>query len=880
MLSQGHEVKDVECLLNLMRNLRVVTLEGVTISIPLVFAEEWLLQEDMHDHWIVKQKDYATMFARSGKNQLDLDYASGEIHQKLVRSVNEYLNENKRHGILLDVVQRPRSSGSKYLSGTGFLVSENRGAYYLGATHKDVHPLFRQISDQVPKLLLETQALIRLTFPLSIPAGSAPPKMGTIIIGVKLLLPDLKVFSAKEELSDSTMEQVRYMVEFLATEITNQYSQLMEDYKRNPPRTRPKAVKTERKDEIHSAIDLLHSQIARLATRLGMKEWASLEIPSAGYNFLIAFRELDKETLKGHLRYYLTSHNREALRASLSSDKWLNSRRYKQFQATLTHLFSRKYGENAQAMAEAFVKRCRTQVEKILSESKSPEWTAQRFARLIESSTYPLHLTPGYHVMELGYPEVIKNWLADPRATDFSKYPPFLLDWESRALPESGEIYYSPIADGSIHFGICGVKAELLYRGGGFELQQLIDESASRLRNTICNKLIAELKDDLFDARKNGTSGLKLWGDYALWHFRQLAYYYLPGRHDYFTKLVSDDDLASISNDGTRSKERWEKGETVQWWSLKGKLTERTQSKLQAIPHCLPSEVDHLGKYLGKPGGLTDARLYRVQLTGAHGWSLLVLVPSPHHHYRAAGLLRRFTTACEAALTSYNDESRLVLNASEFGHQFVYLLPLMDRGLMNVTGGPFEAMRLLTEVLQNEVDYFTGQIPNIILGSHITLGDLINLLSDIHKMLQWVIEATDEDDVQGHMEGITAENVRLFGDAIKLMRRRKNFENLAGQCLGIPRSAALFLMWEVIINLCRHTKSRIKFSIAQNGSSTIKFDIESNRTIEERTGRHGIDRVQSAAELIGVGIVCGPDMAHHLVYRTSITFVRGGFSTS
>jgi hypothetical protein len=882
---QGREFKDDDFLLNLLRDLHVIPLdkvtlkrppphEALTLKIPLIYAEAWSLTKSrkFEDHWKKEDKNWATKFTSEDEPRSELDFAEQSIHQTLVTSVNRFLKKHNRSQLLLDVVKRPSFSGDVHKwGGPGFLHSENRGAFYAG-TAEDPHLLFKNnLRRELPKLLLKVQALMRLTFPLDDTAKSPPFRMGTIIVGFELGGMSPESLKAEGGVPEELMRQLILLFEILHTEIPEKYVLYRKDRESHKP---SRLIAEIEKDELHAAVNLLHLEIAALAERKGLPGW---KLPtdadsSQGYNFLIAFRELD-QYLSGHLRYCLTDLNYEAMRDSLNPpDRWLDKKRYRRLREVMTKLFSRTHGaREAEELACEYVTQCERAVKDVVGASQKPDEVAKKLYRLIESNTYPLHLTPGYHVMSLGYPEIVNDWLSDTRARAFEQYPHILLAWEHMAV--SGEIYYSPIADGNIRFGICGVNAELLDRGGGFELQRLIDDSALRFRNIICNKLIRKLQQALSQARLDGTSGVTLWEE-ALRHFRQFTYYYLTHQGDYFTKLVSDDDMAAIDAALARAGASWEWGETKRWMLVKEGINGRVAAELRRVQSRLPQ--DYLDEYLAqKPKGLRRACLFKIKLQDESKLSLLTLVPSPHNLQHATELIHRFTSACDTVLDTDWWDARREAMLREIGHEFVYLLPLL-RTCLPKGGGRNREVGLLTEVLENEVAYYNKTYADITHGARITVLQFFALLSAIHRLINQGVTKT-KGGLEGSLGSVKAENLLRIKKGINQLRRSTQYGRFKDEELDVSRSSALLLLWEISVNLCKHAKSWVEFSVddAEGGALTITIKSDRDPSSDGHKGRRGIDHIRNVAEVAGVKFGSGLHPDDKMVYRSTLTFRKG-----
>lgn len=871
MRDQGRILTDVEFLLNLLRNLRVVKLDGITIKIPLIFAEEWELSS--HDgyrrHLEKPAKEFCTTFAQSNGKGPKVASPEESISRLLVQRLNRYFKDFHYSKLLLDITKRPSYTVDPRWGGAGLSNDQSRGAFYSG-TETDRHPLFKNLKMRLPSLLLETQTLIRLTFPLNHESQVPPFRMGTIILGLKIVHPPLKKLTLNNQLPEYLMSHLVGFARTLIAEVPIKYTNFhKETGDREPKKAEPKD-----RNELRQAVNHLHDQIAALAARKGLKGWRG-EVPKNGNNFLIAFRELDENNLEGHLRYCLTHLNRVALASSLSPpEHWLAEARYITLEQKMFNLFSRTKSIKApKTLSKKYAADCRKAMRRIINQNKG-NGLAEEFSKELEKRPYPLRSTPGYHVMKLGYPEIVNDWLADPRACSFENYPPFLLAWETIAVPS--ETYYSPIADGDIPFGICGVKAELLDRGGGVELQQLIDDSAPKLRSIILDILIRNLGKGLFKAISQGTSGKSFWFD-ALWHFRQLAYYYLPDGNDYLTKLVKTTDLVNLNSDLKRAGTDWEWGGTLRWRYVRGGLNKKVAARLRAIAHQRISKSndfaqrDFLGEYLGKRHDIGDASLFITTLSNQPDLSLIVLVPSPYHHQLASELIDRFTAATDAALIP----SLTVVEASlrEIGHEFVYLLPLLRA---HTSRGATKELKLLIDVIEGEVHFFKTDYSSIAQGPPpITMKRFFQLMSTVQKVIRTGVAS--DIVIGGGLASVKAHNVLILRTAITEAKRSRSVKSLAARSLGISEGAALLLLWEISINLCKHAVSWVKFTVKPASGSRVLVTIESDRDLSpvDRAGRYGVEHLQKVTQVLNVDLTCGPAKENKRVYRSHFTFPGG-----
>lgn len=902
--NQGREVKGAERLLNLMRDLRVVPFDGMTIKIPLVYAEVWKLKKRVYPYLKRRNKKFVTMFAHSDSAG-GLDPAGMLINDTLVNALNNYLWEHGRYGLLLDIMQRQppahrNPDGERVEADILQLHSEVRGAFYTGATD-DIHPLFARISDSIPGILLEVQALVRVIFPLDAHAEGPLQTMGTIIMGIALRQDNKQV---DDRSAPSLMGQVRHLADVLVRQIPIIYRYFEDpesakeqgEAKKSAKaglaarreRELAKAVASDpgRKDEIYSAIDVLHKQITDLACRLNLTDWRD---PAQGYNFLIAFRTLEetnKRNLEDRLRYRLTRFNRAALARNITRRELLREEHYNSLFDSVEGLLVTNDPVADEAQRRAYVKTSREIMREVI-EGRTDVDALTGLVRRIEESYYPINLTPGYHVMSLGYPEIVKNWLRDPRAKGFSRYPHLLLAWESLAIPQGAELYYSPIADWSIHFGICGVKTELLYRGGGPELQELIDNSGSWLRDSLINDFIYKLKRALFQARGSGTVGIPLWEE-ALWHFRQLSYCYLPSGDKFYTMLISEEEAQEFDRLLKIKRASWTTGDidpttARNWKELKGPLGEEAARYLLEVKTDQPGVpeerggVSFLASYLKAHTHLGSSLLYMVKLMNASSYRLLVLVPDRQYQQRMRSLLGRFSMACESALASYNDDIDVMFSASEIGHQFIYLMPLLRAGLSYCGQGPVDHVRLISEVLQNEMNYFTNKVDKLTQGEPITLAQLFDMMAEITDTIQWGLSVVEPPN-KGHLEDILPENVQVLDSALARARKNSSFRSVAGRSLGISRPAALLLMWETAFNLCKHSDAKITFALEPAGRNGVAMSIDSgsDTTLVRMSGRYGVRQLERVARLIGVKFNCGPVSPRH--FRADIEFRPKGNS--
>jgi hypothetical protein len=260
--------------------------------------------------------------------------------------------------------------------------------------------------------------------------------------------------------------------------------------------------------------------------------------------------------------------------------------------------------------------------------------------------------------MSLGHPEVIDGWLQDPRSEELfsDEYPAELLAWESSVL--DGPVYYSPITDGVIGVGVCGVNAKILKKRCAYELQQIIDESGPRLRRILCRRELDGLRCDLRN-RRSMLDGPELW-ETALHRFRRLAFYHFPNPEQFLTKIVDDATIAELNYE-------WRWREPDLWAEAKGVDDQRFEILMNAShlvhkwrndDHVLDFMFEMLHKITTSPGrqrNFPDGVLHRLLLPDVHDANLLVLIPEVEHNRYTEDLMSSFVQACAGALADYDE---------------------------------------------------------------------------------------------------------------------------------------------------------------------------------------------------------------------------------
>ena len=867
MRAQGFRPSDEETLLHLLRSVRVVGTDAAMVEIPLVFVDTWTLGRrnrldlELNDRHLATpgSRVVATTFRRDTDHATDGPSAEQRIHNQLVADLDGYLVRRNNAGLLLDVVYVPESSEDPVQ-----VLERDPMAYHPRGNGSPLHPMFAPTNGiNLPHVVREIEGLVRLTFPLQARSNDEyRRRVATLFLGIRLTTP-----------STSPLPEV---VEERLKELTGALGRQLSAVYRDLPRS---GREPSHREDLSDGADTLHDQIVELAVRRGLRSW---DQPEAGFKFLIAFRELNETELVGQLRYCITRRNGAALGAADPDVASLLSRFENDqpgLQDALATVFARSEVGTARARAEAYSKRCLDRVRSLVRGCATLEDVRRVFRHAIEALSYPTDLTPGDSLIRQGQAEVVRNWLYDPRACgDFRRYPPLLMAWESISLPK--ELLYSPVADGSINFGVCGVDADLLKAGGWPELEELIDDAGTRLRRIIRNKILKDAKGSLLAARRNGVSGERLWR-LAVRRFRQLAYYCLPDMRDYHTKLVRLTDLIGFAEDTA-----WADGDHGQK-VLKAPLDEGKVFALRAMPQRLCAtddgrpERDYLGEHLAAlgPVGTADGQLYRLHLIGEPQLVLLVFMPTRMHSF-AKELLTHFNSTCVDAFRLYRDESELKTRQAELIHTFVHSVPMLEAGLASLGHPDTDQLNLLAKVMGSELLYFgrTGgdTLSRTSAEDGIDLRELFDLLRQIHSCLRWCLERVFFARMRGDLESIRNENLSILETALAGSDRL--VQGAGNPDLRISQSAALLLLWELTINLCKHTRSRIDFCVKRTDAQLI-IEIVSDRSALPVTtsGRHGIEHIQRVAKFISVGFSSSPDQAD-AEYKSSITIddVYGG----
>jgi hypothetical protein len=669
--TQGVYLRGAECALELLGDPHLLLLTypslGLRLRIPVVFIADWELgrADDAGMEMTAAFNDPERVLTgyrrRLAANEKEVGIHAGLVHrlQELVRSFPD-------RRVLLDWMWAPRPHEDNHDE----IRSENWFAYH--QAQDSPNSVFTSVGNDVPSQIRSVDGLVRLSFPLCAPRvvpDATPAEMVTIVLGLEF--ERIKDFphQTTPDLTSRIANAVRGIAGVLMREIPHLYSVTNERKQHTPTLARvPDWAFPRERDALHSAVDDLHRKIIALATRVGLEGW---ERPENGFKFVLALRELDDtDNYQAKLRYQLSVYNLRALGAGYEDPQpWKEACELALNSCTpaLTDVFerdSRRRKEAPRMRAAEYLERCHEEIESLFARDRDVNDVRQRLAQDIEGERYNMRLTPGYWVMDLCHPEVIREWLRDPRAMRFDRYPAKLLVWEASALPK--EIYYSPIVDGAVPIGVCGVSNDLIEKSAcpAYELQELIDESAPRFRRILTSNELDALGHEVRTTRGllgDADDGSKLWM-FILRRFRRLAYYYLPAPTDYHTKLVRNDSLAALFAD-----RRWERF-GGRWWQLSGLSSEEVET-LANVPQVVPQGAalttdyvkmylqEHfwsnpLNEFLAMPGGY----LHRVSVADAPELSLLVLVPHARHNDLAHELINRFSATCELALREHREQ--------------------------------------------------------------------------------------------------------------------------------------------------------------------------------------------------------------------------------
>jgi hypothetical protein len=669
--SQGSQLIGAECILEILRGLQVLVLQDTArwdLEAPLIYAWIWdpeslptsetdsphpqpsnLLK--LHPPVLVDDEVFTTfrLAPQSSAFGAHKNPVERLIHGELVKCLSSHFSESTlRSPFLWDFAKFPMESEAGSGEDQEDHESERLEYHNLSALHpvdpeSQTHWLFGPLVGGLPSRLSAINGLMRLSFPLRVPHSQQPPKMATLVLGLAL---DIK--KKDRATRHAVCVWLRQLAEILTSEVARLYGFLQIQIQGRQAVAQNHPLK---KDELHEEVDRLHWEIASLAERLRVASWTRPE--EGGFKFWIAFRELEDQSFEGRLRYCLTELNSRGFQVlGKTPEHWRQEfeRCLSSKLDTLREVFKREHPGaldiEREGQVQAYVAEGVKALNEIFAGKSNMREVSLAIFQQMEAISYPLQLTPGYSVMALGHPEIVKQWLNDPRARGFNDYPSSLLALEAKILPE--EIYYSPIADGGVHFGVCGIDRIILGKCPAYELQEIIDESGPRLRALLMNIACKELKHDLGEAQAEKPE--LLWPQ-AIIGFRRLAYYFLPDPYDYYTKLVDDSALDTLGLPWDSRRDRWA--------TLRA-LGPAEADQIKKLKHtladgpCQTVAKDFLQLYLSSYQGThSGEQLHRIRLRpfkSSPKWSLLVLVRERKHQLLAEDLLARFLAECDSVL--------------------------------------------------------------------------------------------------------------------------------------------------------------------------------------------------------------------------------------
>ena len=556
--------KPVECVLELLGDPHVLRFNhsgsaAVALTVPLVYVIHWYLKkgEDLANQVSQacdsRNRDASalSLYKRTltDRENLSLNGKKNAIHEIIAESLSHYLLKNpNRDRLLVD-----HNSEDHVMDSDHVVTSESWKAIAVPEA-AGRHWLFGEDVRSVPDELQSVNRLIRITFPLGSEARedkdeiSPMPgrEMITLILGFAFrdgsTASDLRyeAFSQADQVFKNSVlrNSIRKLTFMIASELPRYYSRLENNNPSGRVVVAPAWYHSVDRLPIQAAVDELHRDIARLALRTLKQEW---EQPEHGFKFVVTFRQLD-ETYHESLRYTPSVYNLHALGHNFFSPKsWREQfeTKFEANKAALRDLFVRD-SPTGDSDYRAYANRVAQSIEELFRYADSIDSARIKVTKMIEESNYLSNLTPGYWVMRLNHPEIIQGWLKDPRAKNFSEYPPALLAWESIALPD--KIYYSPITDGLIPLGVCAIDAAILHDGNcsAYDLQEIIDRNAQRLRYILCDEQLRNVEKSILEAFQSRSAGMEpLLMKAVLKGFRNTAYYHFGSPEDFFTKLTT-----------------------------------------------------------------------------------------------------------------------------------------------------------------------------------------------------------------------------------------------------------------------------------------------------------------------------------------------------
>jgi len=683
----GRQFEDAEAVLEMLGDPQVLVLENKSckcrLKVPLVYVASWLLDGNHrvnHLTHLLNADSQLTLYRRRNKD-VQPERTTEGLHDTLVAAIRRYLGQvanGSAEGLFLDLTWAPCQEARCHDE----VASENWDAVIEGVT--EPHWLLGEAEWSLPRQVRDTNCVVKLTFPLY-PSESGARRMITLVLGLAVESDGLSS-SPEDFLKKKRAKWVRRLGEVIMAEIPYLHSKLRQRRSGSDALAPPAWLKETERSSLHSAVDDLHRRIADFASRVDAQGWHH---PENGLNFLIAFKELDT-SYQACLRYRLSLLNLHALGARCATlDQWREEFR-KALNVTegdLRDLFIRE-GESW----SQYLMRCQASIEDLFTSARNLDDAKNKIRRMVEESAYRMRLTPGYHVMNLNHPEIIKSWLTDPRARGFAAYPEKLLVWELTALPS--RIYYSQVADAGLALGVCGVNADILNAcHDDHELQEIIDQSGPHFRYILCEEEIATLKASLVDGLRKTKERAMLW-DSLKGHFRRLAYYYVNNPFDYWTKVVRDDDVDRM---------RWRSMPNQAYLELENPSGDEV-SVLRSIPHISQAgggRDDFVAKFFedldasnNRKNVRDECCVYRLKVGAIPATSLLVLVPERQSREPIRRLIKRFWDVCSAVNEQHEQRARDYSPASGAmlsGYDVFFSYNMVDREEIALIAGQLKA---------------------------------------------------------------------------------------------------------------------------------------------------------------------------------------------
>jgi hypothetical protein len=654
-----------ELMLELLGDLQVLTFRcehsggSAHFNLPFVYLVPWLassdrsIQDQIGDgmlSWLNKDTTTYSSYRRLSGQGRD-NSPTQEVHVALGEAL---LSLAQVRPPVLEIITDPLARHER-------LVSENWITTMDLARHPNIWSFPEQ--KRLPRELEQTKGVIRISIPYEVIDDGNNLRVMTIIVGLAC---DSRCDPAQvPQRADVCWEcrgtplcrnGVRRLSDILATDFIDYYARLTTNPRtvenRGAVSATPKWLgkPLRDRDPLAAAVAELHREINRF---LGTTDDTSAEGSDNGLTFLLAFRQLDG-VYADRLRYSLSTLNLNSIVQASEVSDWRQKALDKLCESA--GILKTLLGRNATSPHDIEQKWeiLRFNVEQeinIFCDTDDMDVLRRRLAEAIEESPYPANLTPGYSIMTLGHPEIIKDWLTDPRAVGFEDYPARLLAWELCALPH--RLYYSSLTDGIIPVGVCGIDAAKLGDRSVYDLQEIIDRKARRFRYILCRRELDRFKE-VFE---------KQWGTHSpdepeflrevLLQFRQLAYYYLPSQHDYQTKLVWNKDLESLA--GMDWNERWSQSYT-QWRWTTDKLSKKQMEAIRAWKHIsfMWGEKDYLGTYFESKSYNDIAGILHAVVFKPLGVTLLFFVASyasDYHYYVASELMIQVLSTAEAVFS-------------------------------------------------------------------------------------------------------------------------------------------------------------------------------------------------------------------------------------